>query len=205
MKKWVAHISILAIVVIFSQRVSALPISASVNIGKPLVFVDLDEVTRKELGAPMALSTDINLFLPDYPFAVGVYYEVFLMSKDFGTLPINNAGPQVSYYPFGKPIYIQNQSGEINITNLGLSVYGTLGSGLTFMNIRDTSNVFIFGAAAFNFRLSTTLEYPISNQFSLGGSVLYQTTFGGKSPIDPEPTVGLTGWSLMTRFIITLN
>jgi len=189
----------------YSETATALPVSAGISIGKPLLFIDLDQDTRESLGAKVSIGTDVNLFVPDYPFAIGVFYETLMLSN-YGTMPINNAGIQLSYYPLGKPITVQNQSGEINIKNLGMTLYGTLGSGLTFMNIRENSGeAFVFGAAAFNLRLSTTLEYPLSDFIAAGGTLLYQTNFGGTSPEEPYPTVGITGFSALTRLVFTIN
>lgn len=194
----------LALFLFYSQGASALPVSTSINLGKPLVFVDLNSDTRDSLGALGSLGTDVSIFVPDYPFALGVYYEAFVKT-DYGSIPINNAGLKFSYYPFGKPVTVQNQSGEVNVKNLGMSIYGSMGTGLTFMNIRDPEGVFVFGAAAFNLRLSTTLEYPLSEIFSAGATLMYQTSFGGSSPSFPNPTVGITGWTLMASGIFTLN
>jgi hypothetical protein len=185
-----------------AREASALPVSAALNLGKPLVFVDLNTQERKALGAQFALGADVNLFIPDYPFAAGVYFDSFFKSN-FGDLPIANSGMQVSYYPFGKPIQVNNEEGQVLTKNLGLTTYGTLGTGLTFMNIREPNS--IFGAAAFNMRISATLEYPMSEVWALGGSVLYQTTFGGQSAEPPVVTVGYTGWSLLTRVVFTIN
>lgn len=127
------------------------------------MFVDLASNRRDSLGALGVVGTDVNVFIPDYPFAAGVFYEAFVKTN-YGVLPISNAGFQLSYYPFGKPIQIQNQSGEVSVKNLGISIYGTMGSGLSFMNIRDKEEVYIFGAAAFNLRISTTLEYPATEE-----------------------------------------
>ena len=189
-----------------AESTHALPVSAGFTIGKPLVFIDLDTRERKNLGSNMSFSGDLNLFIPDYPFAAGVYYEAFFFT-DFGSIPISNGGFQFSYYPFGKPIELGNESGSTQIKNLGMSIYGTFGTGLTFMNIRDQSEAAsaVFGATAFNMRLSTTLEYPLSETIAAGGTILYQTTFGAQS-VDNDPVrVGFTGFSLLARLVFNIN
>jgi len=188
----------------FSPRALSLPVSAAFVAGKPLAFIDLPTSERKSLGALFSLGADISLFVPDYPFAMGVYYDVFLKSN-YGSMPVNNAGFNLSYYPFGKPIHVQDESGEVSSKSLGLSVFGSIGSGFTFMNIRDDEGAAVFGAAAYNLRVSSSMEYPTSEIFSVGATLMYQTTFGGKSALPPIVTVGYTGWSLLTRFVFTLN
>ena len=182
----------------------SLPVSAGLSVGKPLAFVDLNTEERKPLGAKFGFGIDVNIYIPDYPFAAGVFYDAAVLS-DYGTLPVNNSGAQLSYYPFGKPLNVMNESGEVLTKNLGLTIYGTLGTGLTFLNVRDPAGAAIFGAAAFNLRVSSTMEYPVSEQFAVGASLLYTTTFGGSSADTPPVTVGVTGWSIMARTVITLN
>jgi hypothetical protein len=182
----------------------AIPLSAGLAMGKPLIFIDLNTEERKSLGSKFSLGLDVNLFIPDYPFSGGVYYESFFLSN-YGSLPVANSGFQISYYPFGKPVSLMNEGGQVLTKNLGLTTYGTLGTGLTFMNIRNPDNAAIFGAAAFNLRVSGTLEYPLTEIWALGGTLLYQTTFGGVSAESPPVGVGFTGWSLLARIVITIN
>lgn len=198
------RISLLVVAMLGSTSLHALPVSAGVSVGKPLVFVDLNTVERKSLGAQLALGIDVNLFIPDYPFSAGVYYDAFFKSQ-FGELPVSNSGFQVSYFPFRKPVSVSNESGQVFSKNLGMTTYGTVGSGLTFMNIRDPGGAAIFGAAAFNLRVSGSVEYPMSEIWALGGTLLYQTTFGGTSADPPPVSVGYTGWSLLARIVITVN
>ena len=190
--------------IVSATSIHALPLSAGLAIGKPLIFIDLNTEARESLGSKFSLGLDVNLFLPDYPFSAGVYYESFFLSN-YGGLPVANSGFQISYYPFGKPVSLMNESGQVFTKNLGLTTYGTLGSGLTFMNIRDPGGAAIFGAAAFNLRVSATLEYPLTEVWALGGTLLYQTTFGGTTADPPPVTVGYTGWSLLARVVITVN
>lgn len=189
-----------------SGSANALPVSLHVVTGKPLVFVDLDAETREPLSAALSIGLGVKVYLPDYPFSVGVLYES-LWNTNYGSLPISSSGATISYYPFGKPIIVSDQAGELYQQSLDLVVYGTLGTGLTFFNIRDpsTEGTFVFGASAFNIRASATVEYPVSNMISLGGTFLYQTTFGGTSPIDEtSPTVGVTGFSFLAHVGFTL-
>ena len=198
--------TIFLLATLLAPKAQALPVSVGMTIGKPLVFTDLNTNERKSLGANMSFSGDMGVFIPDYPFSAGVYYEAFFFT-DFGSIPISNGGLQFSYYPFCKPIETGNESGNTRISNLGMSIYGTFGTGLTFMNMRDQSEAAsaIFGATAFNMRLSTTLEYPLSESIAAGGTILYQTTFGAEST-DADPVrVGFTGFSLLARLVFTIN
>lgn len=187
-----------------TNSVWALPLSLGLNIGKPLVFVDLAADTREALGALGSVGVDIITYIPDYPFSTGVYYETF-MKTNYGGIPINNAGLQLSYYPFGKPIILSNQEGSVKETVLNLAVFGTAGFGLTYFNIRDPAGEFVFGAAAFNLRVAAGAEYPLGEQFSGGAMLMYQTTFGGISPDGTDDPVGLTGFSLLARLVMTFE
>lgn len=181
---------------------SANPVETYIGLGVPLVQTDLDASTRHALEAKIDFEAGIMVHLQDLPFAVGAYYDAYLNSH-YGKLPTSSSGIQISYYPFTRPWNQENISNYIFVKSTGLTFYGTAGSGLTFFNYGNKDEDVFIGAAAFNFRLSGTLIYPIGEQVLLGINAGYTTTFGGEdqsvaSASTPSP-VGLTGFTFSAR------
>jgi hypothetical protein len=165
-------------------------VQVSIFTGFPLALADLDGGVRENLNAKTLLGAEVTLHLKDYPFAVGVYYEGYF-GGDYGFLPLNNSGVLFHYYPFGTLNNNTNIGNKVAIRQTGLTMYGTFGAGLTFMNIRSqivggTKGGHFFGASAFNMKLAANLDYPVDDTFITGLSLYYLTTFGGKAGPDNE-------------------
>jgi hypothetical protein len=191
----------LSLAVLASTSSEANTVQIYAGLGLPLVNADLNRETREKLGAKWALDAGMMLHMNDWPLSMGVFYEAFV-SSPFGPLPNSTAGLQISYYPFARPLASQNLDNRVSITTSGLTIYGTAGTGLTFFNYANESKDAVFGASAYHFRLSATADYPVSENFLLGFTSTYCTTFGGQQISEgrsnPQPA-GLTGFIFSIR------
>lgn len=158
-------------------------VQASVMTGVPIVLLDLEDGARGSLNSKVLLGGEITLHLKDYPIAIGVYYEGYL-GGDYGSLPVNNSGILFHYYPFGTLNNNTNIANKVSIRQTGLTMYGSFGAGLTFMNIRGQES--FFGASAVNMRIAANLDYPLEEKIIGGMALYYLTTFGGRAGFDNE-------------------
>jgi|GEM_PF-1608225 len=191
----------LALATTVSSPTLANTVQIYAGLGLPLIFADLDQERKEKLGAKWAVDSGMMLHMNDWPLALGVFYEA-LLSSSYGPLPNSTAGLQLSYYPMSKPFLSQNMDNRISVMTSGLSVYGTAGTGLTFFNYANEDKEAVFGASAYHFRLTLTVEYPVTETLLLGFNSAYCTTFGGSNlsqgASNPQP-VGLTGYIFSIR------
>ncbi len=181
--KLVFGLFVASLSVTFAKRANAETVQVSVTTGIPIVLLDLEDGGRDSLNAKTMLGAEVTLHLKDYPIAVGVYYEGYL-GGDYGSLPVNNSGVLFHYYPFGTLNNNTNIANKVSIRQTGLTMYGTFGAGLTFMNIRGQES--FFGASAVNMRLAANLDYPLEEKIIGGLTLYYLTTFGGRAGFDNE-------------------
>jgi len=172
----------------------------SVNPSFPLIFTDVDDGVRVQMGAKIGIGIEVQKLFDTAPIALGVFYQGLLLSS-YGPMALNLNGATVTYYPFGAPLKKLNLDGAVTLEERRASVFVKSGIGLAFFNFQDFDQV-AFGASAFSFIMSAGFDQPFSKDFSAGVEALYLTTFGGVSTASTTEVtipVGATGFIFAAR------
>jgi hypothetical protein len=185
--------------VAFNSKVESKTI-LSVNPSFPLVFTDVDDGVRVQMGAKVGIGIEVQKLFDTAPIALGVFYQGLLFSS-YGPMALNLNGATITYYPFGAPLKRLNIDGAVTLEERRASVFVKSGIGLAFFNFQDFDEV-AFGASAFSFIMSAGFDQPFTKDFSAGVEALYLTTFGGISTASTEELdipVGATGFIFAAR------